>query len=75
MYERFAPSERVFVGREEYLQWMDEALERCKEKSVVLHLRGIGGIGKSSLLDYWKRTVADTIPLDCQQHNEFYSRL
>ncbi|NHJ14653.1 MAG: ATP-binding protein, partial [Candidatus Thorarchaeota archaeon] len=75
MYERFEPSERIFVGREEYIQWMEEALERCREQSVVLHLRGIGGIGKSSLLDYWKRNITETIPLDCQQHNDFYSKL
>ncbi|MFX0046169.1 MAG: hypothetical protein ACFE8Z_09995, partial [Candidatus Hermodarchaeota archaeon] len=75
MYERFEPSERVFVDREEYLYWMAEALERCKEKSVVLHLRGIGGIGKSSLLDYWKSTIDDTIRLDCEQYTDFYARL
>ncbi|UCE11743.1 MAG: tetratricopeptide repeat protein, partial [Candidatus Thorarchaeota archaeon] len=75
MYERFEPSERIFVNREEYLEWMDEALERCKDSSVVLHLRGIGGIGKSSLLDYWTSTIESTIRLDCEQYSEFYSRL
>ncbi|MHA2603151.1 MAG: tetratricopeptide repeat protein [Candidatus Thorarchaeota archaeon SMTZ1-83] len=75
MYERFQPSERVFVDREEYLEWMAEALERCKERSVVLHLRGIGGIGKSSLLDYWKSTIDETIRLDCEQYTDFYARL
>ncbi|MFX1441355.1 MAG: hypothetical protein ACFFFD_14000, partial [Promethearchaeota archaeon] len=75
MYEHFEPVERVFVDREKYLDWMTEALERCKEQSVVLHLRGIGGIGKSSLLDYWKSTIDDTIRLDCEQYTEFYNRL
>lgn len=75
MYKNFEPSEKIFVDREEYLDWMDEALKRCEEKSVVLHLRGIGGIGKSSLLEYWKKTVASTIVLDCQQYTEFYDRL
>lgn len=75
MYKRFEPSELVFVDREEYLEWMDEALKRCKDKPVVLHLRGIGGIGKSSLLDYWTNTIDSTIRLDCQQYSEFYSRL
>ncbi|MFW9944136.1 MAG: hypothetical protein ACFFB7_03995, partial [Candidatus Sifarchaeia archaeon] len=75
MYEHFEPSERVFVDREEYLDWMAEALERCKEQSIVLHLRGIGGIGKSSLLDHWKNTIDDTIRLDCEQHADFYGRL
>ncbi len=75
MYEHFEPSERVFVDREEYLDWMAEALERCREESVVLHLRGIGGIGKSSLLDHWKSTIDETIRLDCEQYTEFYDRL
>ncbi|UCE11742.1 MAG: ATP-binding protein [Candidatus Thorarchaeota archaeon] len=75
MYELFEPSQRVFVGREEYLDWMDDALERCKEKSVVLHLRGIGGIGKSSLLDHWTSTIESTIRLDCEQYTDFFDRL
>ncbi|MFW9912805.1 MAG: tetratricopeptide repeat protein, partial [Candidatus Thorarchaeota archaeon] len=75
MYEHYEPSERVFVDRVEYLDWMTEALERCKERSVVLHLRGIGGIGKSSLLDYWKSRIDETIYLDCERYTEFYDRL
>jgi tetratricopeptide (TPR) repeat protein len=75
MYERFEPADRVFVDREEYLDWMAEALERCKERTVVLHLRGIGGIGKSSLLDHWKNTIDETIRLDCEQYTDFYARL
>ncbi len=75
MYKRFEPSEQVFVDREEYLDWMSDALLRCKEKAVVLQLSGIGGIGKSALLDYWNRTIETTIRLDCRQHADFYSRL
>ncbi|MFW9967008.1 MAG: tetratricopeptide repeat protein [Candidatus Thorarchaeota archaeon] len=75
MYKHFEPSQRIFVDREEYIEWMDEALKRCREKSVVLHLRGIGGIGKSSLFEHWKKTVEATIVLDCQQYTEFYDRL
>lgn len=75
MYEHFEPVDRVFVDREEYLDWMTEALERCKERSVVLHLRGIGGIGKSSLLDHWKSTVDETIYLDCERHTKFYDSM
>lgn len=43
MYE---PSERAFLHREEHLDWMANALDCCKEKSVVLHCRGIGGTGR-----------------------------
>jgi hypothetical protein len=41
VYERYEPTDRIFVDREEYLEWMEEALQRCEEKSVALHLRGI----------------------------------
>ncbi len=75
MYEHFEPSERIFVDREEYLEWMEQALVRCREKSVVLHLKGIGGIGKSSLFDHWTSTIQTTIRADCEQHSEFYDRL
>ena len=75
MYEHFKPSDKVFVDREEYIDWMSEALKRCKDKAVVLHLRGIGGIGKSSLLDHWTSTLDTTIRLDCQQYQDFYIRL
>jgi len=63
------------VDREEFIEWMDEALVRCKKKSVVLHLKGIGGIGKSSLLNHWVNTHEKTIRLDCEQYSEFYPRL
>ncbi|MGY5853882.1 MAG: tetratricopeptide repeat protein [Candidatus Thorarchaeota archaeon] len=75
MYEKYEPSDKIFVDREEYLDWMQEALKRCKEKSVVLHLRGIGGIGKSSLQDHWTSTIESTIRLDCSQYSDFYTRL
>jgi tetratricopeptide (TPR) repeat protein len=75
VYEHYEPEERIFVDREEYLSWMDDALERCKEKSVVLHLSGIGGIGKSSLLDYWDNTIEASIRLDCSQYTGIYDRL
>ena len=75
MYEHFRPSERVFVDREEHLDWMSEALQRCKEKSIVLHLRGIGGIGKSSLLEHWHQTIESSIILDCSRISDLFSRL
>jgi hypothetical protein len=48
MYERYEPVEKVFDDREGYLDWMDDALARRQEQSVVLHLRGIGGVGKTA---------------------------
>jgi tetratricopeptide (TPR) repeat protein len=75
MYEHYEPEKHVFVDREQHLAWMDDALKRCKKKSVVLHLRGIGGVGKSSLLEYWDNTIEPSIRLDCQQYTQFYNRL
>ena len=39
MYEHYEPVERIFVDREEYLDWMNDALIRCLEQSVVLEQR------------------------------------
>jgi tetratricopeptide (TPR) repeat protein len=75
VYKHYETSDDVFVDREEYIEWMNEALQRCKKKSVVLHLKGIGGIGKSSLLKHWIKTKEKTVRVDCEQHTTFYDRL
>ncbi|MFW9889085.1 MAG: tetratricopeptide repeat protein [Candidatus Thorarchaeota archaeon] len=75
MYEHYDSSERIFVDREEYLEWMNDALERCRKESVILHLRGIGGIGKSSLVDHWHSSFENCIVLDFARVNELYDRL
>ncbi len=75
VYKHYETSDEVFVDREEHIGWMNDALKRCKQKSVVLHLKGIGGIGKSSLLNHWVNTHEKTIRLDCEQYSEFYQRL
>jgi tetratricopeptide (TPR) repeat protein len=75
VYEHYEPSERIFVDRVEYLDWMDDAIRRCEEQSVVLHIRGIGGIGKSTLLEHWHDTHGGTILLDCDRVTNFFDRL
>lgn len=75
LYEHFKPVEPVFVDREEYLEWMTAALSRCQDQSVLLHLRGIGGIGKTALIEHWRRTIDHTILLDCGQVTDFFDRL
>ncbi|OLS29568.1 MAG: hypothetical protein ThorAB25_15920, partial [Candidatus Thorarchaeota archaeon AB_25] len=75
MYKHYETSDDIFVDREEYIDWMKEALERCKENPVVLHLKGIGGIGKSSLLEHWMSTNEEAVRLDCERYTEFYQRL
>lgn len=54
---------------------MTAALSRCQDQSVILHLRGIGGIGKTALLDHWKRSVETSIFMDCDRVTDFYDRL
>jgi tetratricopeptide (TPR) repeat protein len=54
---------------------MESALANCEEKTQLLYLHGIGGIGKSSILDYWDTTIDRSIRLDCEQYTDFYDRL
>ncbi|MGD9397715.1 MAG: ATP-binding protein, partial [Candidatus Thorarchaeota archaeon] len=75
MYRHYETSDDVFVDREEQIEWMNDALERCMKECVVLHLKGIGGIGKSSLLNYWINTHEKSIRLDCYQYSDFFQRL
>jgi hypothetical protein len=75
LYERYEPVERIFVDREGYLDWMNDALIRSEKESVVLHLRGIGGVGKTALFDYWKSSVGESVLLDCGQVTDFWDRL
>jgi len=75
VYEHYEPSNRIFVDRVGYLEWMEEAIRKCSEKNIVLHIRGIGGIGKSSLLEYWHDTHDNTILLDCDRVTSFFDRL
>ena len=75
MYERYEFSERVFVDREENLNWMNNALTRCKDRTIVLHLRGIGGIGKSTLIEHWNNVVETSIFLDCSRVINIFDRL
>jgi hypothetical protein len=62
------------VDKEEYLKWMDEALDRCKKGNISFHLKDIGGIGKSSLLRYWNNSIETAVRLECNQFSDYYSR-
>ncbi|MFW9910262.1 MAG: tetratricopeptide repeat protein [Candidatus Thorarchaeota archaeon] len=75
MYEHYEPSERIFVDRVEHLEWMEEAIKRCMDRSIVLSIRGIGGIGKSSLLEHWHDVYDGSILLDCGRITNFFDRL
>ncbi len=75
MYEHYDPLARVFVNRDEFLEWMEEACNRCGEKSVLLHVHGLGGIGKSTLLDHWRHTIQESIIVDFSRHIDIMDRL
>ena len=75
MYAHYEPSEQVFVNREKHLEWMDNALTQCHDQSLVLHLHGIGGIGKTALLEHWKHTIETSLLLDCNRVTHLFDRL
>ena len=54
---------------------MDNALTQCQDQSVVLHLHGIGGIGKTALLEHWKHTIEISLLLDCNRITHLFDRL
>ncbi len=75
MYAHYEPSEQVFVNREKHLEWMDNALTQCHDQSIILHLHGIGGIGKTALLEHWKHTIEASLLLDCNRITHLFDRL
>ena len=75
VYAHYEPSEELFVNREKQLDWMDNALTQCHDQSVILHLHGIGGIGKTALLEHWKHTIEASLLLDCNRITHLFDRL
>ncbi len=73
--EGVTPWTREFVDRQECLDWMKNAIETCANKSIVMHLYGIGGIGKSRLLKHWHDLYDGCILIDCAKLETPYSRL
>ncbi|MEM6792880.1 MAG: protein kinase, partial [Acidobacteriota bacterium] len=44
---------RVFVGREEQLAALDSALKISRERTAVVHVKGLSGMGKSALVEHF----------------------
>ncbi|UCE09225.1 MAG: tetratricopeptide repeat protein [Candidatus Thorarchaeota archaeon] len=63
------------MDREDYIEWMKEALERCSHEKALLYIYGIGGIGKSALFRYWESSVTTDIFVDCGTHVDFFERI
>ena len=55
----------VISGREEWESWMNALVLEADEGSIVIDLHGIGGIGKTSLLQKWyKADNCDSLIVD-----------
>jgi hypothetical protein len=39
LYKHYESSTDVFVDREEHIEWMNKALERCKDECAILRLK------------------------------------
>ena len=63
--EGIIPWQREFIGREDWRNWMVSSLETATTKSIIHHIHGIGGIGKSSLLRFWDQTIDQSVLIDC----------
>lgn len=48
-----------FVGREQERYLFDRFLKRTKSPAAIINISGIGGIGKSSLLDQYNRIASE----------------
>ncbi|MEM8933660.1 MAG: protein kinase, partial [Acidobacteriota bacterium] len=51
-----------FVGRDDHLAHLDEALEASRQRAAVVHLSGPSGIGKSALVQRFVDHVEDRFP-------------
>ncbi|TET08742.1 MAG: tetratricopeptide repeat protein [Candidatus Thorarchaeota archaeon] len=66
---------KPFVGRKDWLQWMNDSIQSSKIESIGCHIYGVGGIGKSSLLRYWAKNIQHSILIDCSISRDFNSRI
>jgi len=67
--------QREFVGRVDLRDWMTKSIENAKSTSIVCHIHGMGGIGKSSLLKFWNETIDGSVLIDCNLHPEIDSQV
>jgi tetratricopeptide (TPR) repeat protein len=54
---------------------MQETHRLCSDSNVLVHIHGVGGIGKSWLLKHWSMEFDNSVLIDCRVHGDFYSRL
>lgn len=52
-----ANKEQLFIGREHELQYFDNWLHAEHREHIILNVYGLGGIGKSTLLDQFQSSV------------------
>ena len=54
---------------------MIQSIESVKNRSIIRHIHGMGGIGKSSLLKYWNETIDDSVLIDCNLFTDVISQI
>ncbi|MFX0107617.1 MAG: hypothetical protein ACFE7R_04985, partial [Candidatus Hodarchaeota archaeon] len=67
--------DRPFVGRSEYLEELDKMIRGLKGKTRIVHLRGIGGVGKTALLRHIKKKHFPAIGVDCEDYSDLLARI
>ncbi|MHA2015619.1 MAG: hypothetical protein ACTSUH_07745 [Candidatus Thorarchaeota archaeon] len=67
---------RLFFGRKDILAHVGEMLDRCSDGGVVIGLYGMGGYGKTAILEMCSRLPdAHTFMLDLGSRRDFYERI
>ncbi len=62
---KMKPFERAFFGRKRVLDWVDNWLQKCEDRGIVLGIFGIGGVGKTAILHQLRKQHKYTIYVDC----------
>ena len=65
----------LIVGREDILSLLGQMLIDDRLERKILHLYGIGGIGKRTILRYWQKSIANSIFIDLSVQNTLLEQI